>query len=54
MEATEKISACRSTSQEAMLVIRDQFIYLYNDHRMNMETNYEEHIIKYPQILHFI
>ena len=26
MEATEKISACRSTSQEAMLVIRDQFV----------------------------
>ena len=26
MEATEKISACRSTSHDAMLVIRDQFV----------------------------
>ena len=26
VEAIEKISACRSTSQEAMLVIRDQFV----------------------------
>ena len=26
MEAIEKIGACRSTSQEAMLVIRDQFM----------------------------
>ena len=26
MKATEETSACRSTSQEAMLVIRDQFV----------------------------